>query len=476
MSVLVLIHTIGASFGIDNPGQLSWLVAGYSLTVGTFILFSGRLGDVFGYKRMLLIGFAWFALWSVVAGVSVYSNFVLFVFARVLQGIGPAICLPNGLAIFGATYPPGHRKAMVFSFFGASAPTGALVGSVISSLLAEAWWPWLFWVMAITLIVVAVVGYFVIPSPPQKLGPPHNLREMFIELDIPGVVSGVAALVLFNFAWNQAPLTGWDRPEVIVTLILGVLLAVSFFLVELKYSPMPLLPLDAVNADVAFVLAAVCCGWACFGVWSLYFVQILEQIRDLPPLLTCAWLVPVVPAGIFAAVLTGLLLGPAQVKPPYVMIMALTAFIVGTVLTATASIHSSYWAPTFIAVLIIPFGMDMSFPAATLILSDAVAKKHQGIGASLINTVVNYGISLGVGFAGTVEVHINNGGKTKPDLLKGFHGALYMGIGLAGLGLVICLAYLARHHRQKGNQGTESEKTVTPGDRTPNVPVEGDQN
>ncbi|KAJ9137112.1 Major facilitator superfamily transporter [Pleurostoma richardsiae] len=474
-NVLVLMHTIGDGFGITNPGQLSWLVAGYSLTVGTFILFSGRLGDVFGYKRMLLIGFCWFALWSLIAGVSVYKNFVLFVFARVLQGIGPAICLPNGLAILGAAYPPGHRKAMVFSLFGASAPTGAIVGMAISCVISLAWWPWMFWALAITLVLMAAVGYFIIPVPPRKHAPPKDLQELAIELDLPGVVSGVTALILFNFAWNQAPLTGWAAPEVIVTLILGLILIGAFFVIELRYASMPLLPLDAVNSDVAFVLGAVCLGWATFGIWSLYLVQIIQQIRHHSPLLTAAWFAPVAPVGLFAAIVTGVLLGPLKVQPPYVMLMALLAFLIGVILTATAPIHTSYWAPTFIALLIMPFGMDLSFPASTLILSNAVAKKHQGIGASLINTVVNYGISLGVGFAGTVEVHVNNGGKTEADLLKGYRGALYMGTGLAGLGVIVCILYLAKHHFQSGERGDDApEKTVDSGARTPNVLEESD--
>ena len=93
-----------------------------------------------------------------------------------------------------------------------------------------------------------------------------------------------------------------------------------------------------------------------------------------------------------------------------------------------------------------PFGMDMSFPASTLILSNAVAKEHQGIGASLVNTVVNYGIALGVGFAGTVEIHVQGNGETTEERLDGFRGGLYMGVGLAGLGLLVCLAYMARDH------------------------------
>ncbi|GKT43046.1 drug resistance protein YOR378W [Colletotrichum spaethianum] len=461
IETLMMLHIIGSSFHVEDPARLAWLVAGYSLTIGTFILFSGRLGDAFGYKRMLIIGFAWFSIWSLIAGLSVYSNFTLAVFSRVLQGIGPAICLPNALALFGAAYPPGHRKAMVFSFFGAVAPMGGIVGAAIALTLELAWWPWAMWALSIWLAILAVAGWFIIPEPPTKLPPPKGFKAMCVELDIPGAVTGIVALVLFNFAWNQAPIDGWKTPVVLVPLILGLILFGAFAAIEFKFAPMPLLPFDVVNADVGFVLGAVVCGWATFGIWTLYLVQILQEIRTLSPLLTCAWFAPVVVTGGLAAVITGKLLGPLKVRPPIVMTMALAAFTTGIILTATAPENQIYWAQIFVSMIVMPFGMDMSFPAATLILSNAVKKEHQGIGASLVNTVVNYGIALGVGFAGTVEVQVNNGGETKEDQFRGFRGALYMGVGLAGLGFGIALTFLARElrHRRdaKRNEGRAEE-------------------
>lgn len=86
----------------------------------------------------------------------------------------------------------------------------------------------------------------------------------------------------------------------------------------------------------------------------------------------------------------------------------------------------------------------MSFPAGTIILSNSMPKEHQGVGASFINTVVNYSISIGVGIAGTVEVHTNRGGQTKEDLQHGFRGALYMAIGLSGLGMALALMFVVK--------------------------------
>lgn len=191
-----IMHVIGRDFGLSDA-ELPWLIAGYSLTVGTFILVFGRFGDVFGYKPLLLCGYAWMAVCSMVLGCSVYSNHVLFTFARVLQGLGPAIMLPNGLAILGATYAPGKRKAMVFALFGACAPTGSVLGSAGAALFALAWWPWAYWAFAMVLAVVTGLGAMLIPSPPKKSEYEGiSLREKIRDLDLAGAVTGVTALVL----------------------------------------------------------------------------------------------------------------------------------------------------------------------------------------------------------------------------------------------------------------------------------------
>lgn len=288
--VLSILHIIGDSFGITDPGVLSWLIAGYSLTVGTFILISGRLGDAFGHKRLLLIGFAWFSVWSMVCGLAVYSNHVLFVFARVLQGIGPAIALPNSLAILGVTYAPGKRKAMVFSIFGAMAPNGSIAGSLFAGIFGQlAWWPWAFWALAIALAIITVLGYFAIPEPPKDALAKMPLSQKIRELDLEGATVGITALILINFAWNQAPIVGWDKAYIIVTLILGIALLPLFFYIELRWAKQPLIPKDCLTTTVGFVLASSACGWACFGIWAYYIWQYVEVLRGIGPILASAW-------------------------------------------------------------------------------------------------------------------------------------------------------------------------------------------
>ena len=458
---LDILHVIGNDFGLTNPGELSWLIAAYSLTVGTFILLAGRFGDLYGYKKMLIIGFSWFSFWSMIAGLAVYSNHVLFNFARAFQGIGPAVCLPNALALLGSIYAPGPRKAMVFALFGATAPGGAVVASLFAGLFSQlAWWPWTFWSFSIALAGIAALGSIVIPNPPRKiLKQKTSLRDHLTELDLLGGLCGVTALVLINFAWNQAGVVGWSKAYVYVCLILGFLFVPVFFFIEVRVSPAPLIPFKALTSDVAFVLGCVACGWSCFGIWVFYLWQFFEILREDSPLLAVAHICPVAVTGALASVTTGILLG--RLRPAWVMMIALTAFTVGVILVATASVGQIYWAQTFVCTIIIPWGMDMSFPAATLILSNAVSKEHQGVAASLVNTVVNYSISLSLGFAGTIESHVDRGGRSPADVLLGYRGAWYMGIGLASFGLFLSVVFVIKGYwrdRRVQSQNGRDEK------------------
>ena len=97
--------------------------------------------------------------------------------------------------------------------------------------------------------------------------------------------------------------------------------------------------------------------------------------------------------------------------------------------------------------------MDMSFPAATILLSDRMGKEYQGLAASLVNTFVNYSISIGLGFAALVETRVNDGGTSPSELLKGFRGALYMGIGLSSLGVFVAFVFGCTHVLKLKKQG-----------------------
>ena len=344
---------IGSGLSSSSAGELSWFSASYSLTVGTFILIAGRLGDVYGHRVMFVIGLLWFGLWSLLAGFSVWSGQVFFDCCRAFQGIGPAMALPNALAILGRTYPPGLRKEMIFSLFGATAPSGFIVGGVFSSLLAQkVWWPWAYWIMGIVCFVLALLGILVIPYTPRRKR--MDDYSLWVRLDLLGASTGISALILINFAWNQAALVDWTTPYTYALLIVGFILLFIFALVE-RSAPCPLLPGSIFTGDLAWVLGCIAAGWSSFGIIIYYFFLFMEVVKDDTPLLATTKWVAASPSGAVAALVTGLLL--SRVSPSVIMFCAMAFFTAGLSIFATVSVDQTFWAQAFVASLITPWGM-----------------------------------------------------------------------------------------------------------------------
>ncbi|KAL9056375.1 MAG: hypothetical protein Q9162_002966 [Coniocarpon cinnabarinum] len=442
---------IGDTFGVTDPGQLSWYTAAYSLTVGTFILPAGRLGDMYGHKKMFLFGWVWFGVWSFIAGVSIYSGSTLFNLARAFQGIGPATLVPNAMALIGRTYPVGLKKNLIFSAFGAGGPTGFVVGAVFSAIFGQlTWWPWAFWALTITCIFLLLFSLLVIPADRKR--PPQTSPHGAPKFDWKGALSGVGGLVLINFAWNQGPVVGWTTPYVYSLLIVGFILMTVFFLIELYFTRFPLIPIRGLSKDAGFALACIAAGWGSHGIWIYYIWWFLLRLRNHSPLLIAAQTSPVAPVGAAFALSVGLLM--KRMRPAYIMLLAMIMFLAGSLLIVTAPVDQTYWARTFVSILIMPGGMNLSFPAGTILLSNALPKENQGIAASLVSTTVNYSISLGLGFAGTVDRYVSPDPAAPGGLniLRGFRGAWWFGTGLDGLGLIIALyfVWVTRPNRQGG--------------------------
>ncbi|TVY44288.1 Efflux pump [Lachnellula subtilissima] len=440
-NTLTTLQIIGDSFGISNLGQLSWFMAGCSLTIGTFILLGGRLGDEYGNKKMFLLGMSWLSLWSLVAGLSVYSNHVLFIFARVFQGLGPALTLPNALAILGKSFSEGRRN-MAFAWFAAAAPFGAMTGLISGALFSMVWWPWIFWSQAVGVAFVAAFAAWIIPDMPVQEEQIRSLRQKLDRLDLPGGAAGVMALVLFNFAWNQAVVVTWRDPYVYVCLILSLVFGALFFYIEIYRARHPILPIAAFTSDILFVFACTAAGWATFGIWLFYVVRIALNIGGQTPIQLAAWFTPILITGVVSALLDS------------------SRFLVTSILMALRPPDSIYWTYFFFGTIIATIGMDTSLPAAIMIFASVVPPQYQGMGASIVMTIVNYSISLGLGFAGTIEVNINHGGHTEADLLYGYRGALWFSVGLTGLGTVLSLIFLVQNHRKQKSNDNKAEENL----------------
>lgn len=254
---------IGTSLGADYA-KLSLATAAYGMSLGTLILPAGRLGDMFGHKRIFMIGWLWFAVWSMFCGFSDHRGYTMLVSGRAMQGIGPALIVPNGIALIGRTFPLGLKRNFSISCFGGMGPIGMVTGSAFSSLCAEkGWWQWSFWALAITCSLVSLLSFFIIPADSRRPQPACNTPKpkWWVKFDLPGALSGVAGLIMINFAFNEAPIVGWHRAYVPFVLVLGIICFAIFLYIELRVASYPLIPLKGLNRDAAFTLVIIACGW-----------------------------------------------------------------------------------------------------------------------------------------------------------------------------------------------------------------------
>lgn len=473
---LVPAYLIGATFQGTTPGDLAWYSAAYGLTAGTFVLPSGRLGDVFGHKKIFIIGWIWFALWELAGGFSPYverasseggdgkGGTIFFIVCRALEGLGPALLVPNGQAMLGMAYhEPGPRKNLVMCLFGAAAPLGFVLGAVMSSLFAQTVgrWEYGFYAMAGACAIFGALSFFILPPPlprpraSQDSSKPQQI-SLWTRLDVQGMFLGIAGLVLVNFAVNQAPIVSWTTPYTYFLLLMGLMLLLAFAQHERTRAAHPLVPVRQLSAMTAFVLGCTAAGWACFSIWCYYAFSFLQQLRGWSPLFAAASFAPAPVMGLTASLLTGWLFG-RRVRPQLILLCSMCAFFGGSLLWATAPVGQSYWVNSFLGILIMPFGMDMSNPAASILLSNSLGKENQGVAASLVVTTVNYSISVALGIAGTAEAGFNGNGK---NVLAGYRAGQYVGLGFGVFGILLAGVFMLQSKVGKRTSVRQEAKVV----------------
>ncbi|KAF4957305.1 hypothetical protein FGADI_3209 [Fusarium gaditjirri] len=435
---------------LERTTHLAWFTSAYALSYGATTLFGNRIGNVCGQRYTFIAGYIWLALWSLLAGLSVYAETsengggVFFCFCRAMQGIGPALIIPNGHGMLVRAYPPGPRKMLVMGFFDASVPFGFVIGSVMTGLFASyASWPWAFYCLAAVCTALGILGVLVIPA--RRILVYNFEGNLWKRLDILGSVFGIAALLFFSSGWNQAPIVGWNTPQAYILITVGIILIPLFTLFESQASH-PLVPFKQIHLAAGITLGFVTAASAAFGVWAWYFVQFIEVVRGWGPLLTSAALVPVLVVGVIIAFGCWPFANrdfTAQLS----MVISSIAILISSALLATAPTQQAYWANSFVSAIFMGVGMVLIVPASSTVLGRDVPEGQLGLANSITNTAAAFAFSVGLGMAGAVEM----GKSSEKDPLGGYRDAQYFGLGLGGLALILALGLLcAAFLRRRG--------------------------
>jgi MFS family permease len=273
-----------------------WVVTAYTVAFAGSLLPGGRVGDLIGRRRALIVGAAGFAVASAVGGAAVDPG--MLVAARAVQGLFAGLLAPATLALLAVTFPSGRERATAFSVFSSAAMSGAAIGLIGGGALTQfASWRWCLYINA-PIAAVAIAGaVWVLPNPKAARSGP-------VRLDAAGALLGPAGIASLVLALGEAASQGWGSPIVIGALIGAAILLSAFVTVESRTAS-PLLPLDVItDRKRALAFGSVVTPGLLLMAASLLLLSRLSPHSTYPAIL--------LPAVTMAGLAVGLLAAPAM--------------------------------------------------------------------------------------------------------------------------------------------------------------------
>ena len=373
----------------DNDRQ--WIVTAYALAFGSLLLLGGRLSDMFGRRRMFLIGLVGFAVASALGGAA--PSFELLVAARALQGVFGAVLAPAALSVLTTTFTIPQERARAFGVFGAIAGMGGAIGLLLGGYLTENFdWRWNLYVNVAIAAIAFVAGSMLLSRDGGAAG--HRL-------DVPGVLLGSLGLFALVFGFSQAEPQGWDSPLTWVPLAASVVLLVGF-VVRQRTAANAVLPLEVVvdRDRGASFLAILVAGSGMFGVF-LFLTYYLQSTLAYTPMRTGVAFLPMVLSIIVTAQIQSNLLIPRfgpKLLVPIGMLIAATGLLTFTQL----EMHSTYAAHVLPGLVLMGVGMGSIMPASFQLATLGVPPRLAGAASALVSTSQQVGGAIGTALLNTL--------------------------------------------------------------------------
>jgi EmrB/QacA subfamily drug resistance transporter len=386
--VNVALPTIQADLHMA-AAQLQWIVTGYALTFGSLLLAGGRLADLLGRRRLLVIGLIGFALASLACGLA--QSALMLIAARLAQGAAGALVSPAALSLLTTANPEGPARNRALAIWQATTAAGATAGIVAGGLLTQ----YLGW-RAVFLVNPPLIAIMLALTGRLPAAAPAGGRR----LDYRGAALVTAAIASLIFGLSNGQQHGFARPETIAALALAVLLGAAFIRVELT-APAPMLPLAIFSAAPrrAAVAAMLMIGAVLAGY--VYFVSLfLQRVLHFSPLLTGVALAP--STLMVVAVST---LGTRRLlarRPAWQVLLAGLVFLGGGQLwLAQVSATATYPAVVLPGLLLTSAGIGLALPTASIAITAGVRHEDQGLAGALFTTSQQTGAAVGLAVLAT---------------------------------------------------------------------------
>ncbi len=409
--------------------SLQWVVTSYALTFGGFLLLGGRAADLFGHRRVLMVGLGAFTLFSLLIGVS--TSAPMLIALRALQGVSSAFMSPAALSIVLIMFAEGEQRNKALSYWTTISTGGAAVGLLLGGLLTQ----YVGWRMNFFVNVPIGVGILVAMA---KLLPKHDPTADHSNLDIPGAVLVTSGLTLFVYVVSQAPVWGWLSPMTLGSGSLALILLIGFLWNESAQTH-PLMPLsiftkrNVMGANI--MMAPIMAGM--FGMFFLISLYI-QSVLQYSPLLAGMSFLP------FPIILGFLSTRVA----PWVSKYGYKPFLIGGPLIVAVSmlwmtrltVDGNYWIDILPSIMLMPVGLAVTFMPIMIAATSGVAPNESGLASGLINTSQQMGGALGLAILSSIAAsvtasHIGEG--KLAALVAGYDAAFLVAVAFVLIGTVL---------------------------------------
>ena len=434
--------------------DLSWVVNGYTLFFGGFLLLGGRLADLLGRRRLFVGGLILFAVASLAGGLATSPG--LLIAARAVQGLGAAMLSPAALSLVTVIFAEGAERNKAMGVWGAVAGSGGAAGVLLGGVLTEyAGWEWV-------LFVNVPIGLAAAFAATRLL--PESRNEGERHFDIAGAVTVTAGLSLLVYTLVDANDAGWTSGQTLGLGAIALALLGGFYAVE-RVSKAPLVPFSifrkrTITGTNAVALLVAMALFSMFFFISLYMQQVLgySAIKSGLSYLPLAVGI-IVSAGIASGLVT-----KVGFKPVLVSGLVLTA--IGLVWFAQVDTDGTYLGDILFPSLLAAAGLGFAFVSMTIGAVSGIEHRETGLASGLINTSQQIGGALGLAILASIansrtdSLMQDAGGAPSalPDALtQGFQTAFMVGAGFAVLGAILAATLISsresRAHAEAAQQG-----------------------
>jgi EmrB/QacA subfamily drug resistance transporter len=424
--VNVALPSIRTSLGFSET-SLAWVVNAYMLTFGGFLLLGGRLGDLYGHRRVFLIGIGVFTTASVACGLSTTQE--MLVSARAVQGVGGALASAVGLSLVVTLFTEQMERAKAMGISGFVASGGGALGVLLGGVLTDALnWHWIFLVnVPIGIAVSALV---------MRLVPAGQLAVGSRRLDVGGAVTVTASLLLAVDAVVNGNQAGWTSARTLGLLGLSVALFVAFLVIETR-NAQPLMRLSLLRSRALATANIVGVLWAgAMFAWFFLSALYLQLVLGYDALhVGLAFLPGNIVMAICSVSVSAKLVVRFGNRIP--LVAGLTMAALGLLLLARAPVDGHFTADVLPSMLLLGLGAGIAFNPVLMAAMGDVAPEDAGLASGLVNTSFMMGGALGLAGLASLAAAQTGGHGGPAALLDGYHVAFLVAAGLAALAAIV---------------------------------------